>query len=133
MYLTQTISPAKQQYLELLDAELLTEHEKALQDALHASQETISNQKTQLQGMQATAVIQNSYIGQTHACLEEHKERKKQPKKRGWLNRDGKPKLVTSDAFTECVRAHTKETNNEEEAKAARGNAAKKYKAAMEE
>ncbi|KAK0217812.1 hypothetical protein IW262DRAFT_1560109 [Armillaria fumosa] len=119
--------------MELLDAEPQTECEKALQKALQASQETINNQKTQLRGMQATAVIQNSYVHQAHACLQEQEERKKRPKKRGRLNGDGMPKLFTSDAFTERARAHAKETNDEEEAKAVRENAAKKYKVAMEE
>ncbi|KAK0497711.1 hypothetical protein EDD18DRAFT_1046885, partial [Armillaria luteobubalina] len=60
-------------------------------------------------------------------------ERKKQPKKRGQLNGDGMLKLFTSDVFMKCVQAHTKETNEEEEAKAVRGDAVKRYKAAMKE
>ncbi|KAK0498200.1 hypothetical protein EDD18DRAFT_1071888 [Armillaria luteobubalina] len=79
------------------------------------------------------AVTQNSYVCQTHACLQEYEERKKQPKKRGRLNGDEKPKLFTSDEFTERAQDHEKEANDKEEAKAVRGNAMKKYKAAMDE
>lgn len=103
LYSTQIISPVKRCYIELLDLEPGTECEQALQDALCASEDTVNNQKTQMRGMQATTVIQNSYVGQIHTCLQEHEERKKRPRKRSQLNGDGRPKLVTGDEFTDRV------------------------------
>ncbi len=133
LYSTQIISPVKRRYTKLLDLEPGTEHEQALQDALRASEDTVNNQKTWMRGMQATTVIQNSYVGQTHTRLQEHEERKKQPRKRSRLNGDGRPKLVTGDEFTDRVRTHEEEADQEEAAKEARGEAVKKYKVAVEE
>ncbi|KAK0502543.1 hypothetical protein EDD18DRAFT_1048081, partial [Armillaria luteobubalina] len=82
--------------------------------------------------MQATTVIQNSYVVQIHTCMQEHEERKKRPRKKSRLNGDGRPKLVTGDAFTDRVQIHEDEAVQEEAAKEARGEAVKKYKAAVE-
>ncbi len=83
-----------------------------------------------MRGMQATTVIQNSYVGQTHTRCRSMKRGKNSPERDTRLNGDGRPKLVTGDEFTDRVRTH-EEADQEEAAKEARGKAVKKYKVAV--
>ncbi len=108
LYSTRPISASKHHYSQLLDMEPLTSSEKLLQDPLWESAELAESQKSQIQGMQATTVIQNVYIGLTHSQIQEHEERKKRPKRKGKFG-DGMAKLVTGNEFTEGVKEHNKE------------------------
>ncbi|KAK0430607.1 hypothetical protein EV421DRAFT_1661402, partial [Armillaria borealis] len=133
MYSTLPISPMKHHYTELLNIEPETEYEQALLEALQESQDIIQQQKLQIRGMQATMVIQNVYVGDSHLQLQEHEERKKRPKKRTRIMGDGMAKLMTGDEFTQCVEEHEQEGIDEQKAKDARVELMEHYKMAIKE
>ncbi|PBK94779.1 hypothetical protein ARMGADRAFT_878218, partial [Armillaria gallica] len=81
--------------------------------------------------MQATTVIQNVYVGESHLQLQEQEERKKRLKKQTRIMGDGMAKLVTGDEFTKCVEEHEQEGIDEQEAKDARAELMEHYKTAI--
>ncbi|THU78228.1 hypothetical protein K435DRAFT_582459, partial [Dendrothele bispora CBS 962.96] len=85
-----------------------TDTEQQLQTALRSSQDVIIHYKKVALSAQAFAVLANSYVGRAHTQLQEAEERRKKPKKTGYLNGDGMLKLLSGDDFFEKVLEHDK-------------------------
>ncbi|KAF9007689.1 hypothetical protein BDZ89DRAFT_898224, partial [Hymenopellis radicata] len=128
---TSMISPQKRRYEELLDAEPRTETEAKLQTALRESEERAERYKKRMRGMQATTVIQNTYVRRTHAQLQEQEEKKKRPKKKSRKFGDGLAKLVTGDTFYQTVVEHEQAAEEETAAKEARADVKTDYQEAI--
>ncbi|KAF8835750.1 hypothetical protein BDN67DRAFT_865787, partial [Paxillus ammoniavirescens] len=82
----------------LLEEEPKDETEMRYQSALQESYAREAQYKTALLGMQSAVVLQSMYCGCTAKQLAAQEETQKQRKK-GQLNSDGLPRLLTCDNF----------------------------------
>ncbi|KAK0451961.1 uncharacterized protein EV420DRAFT_1274010, partial [Desarmillaria tabescens] len=115
-FVTSVISPLKRKYSDLLNQELQTKHEANLCEALQESEGQNICWKGSMIGMQATAVLQNIYIGQSQLQLQSAKEKSK--RKRGDIMGNGLLKMMTGDAFFGVVTAHKEEAERARKKKA---------------
>ncbi|KAL4063085.1 hypothetical protein J3A83DRAFT_4054474, partial [Scleroderma citrinum] len=90
----------------LLNEEPSNEKECAYQDALSAGYAQEAQYKSALIGSQAMFVLQSMYVDQVTKELANNEE--KQKKKKGQLNGDGLPKLLTGEEFYDWVVDHHK-------------------------
>ncbi|KAF8834255.1 hypothetical protein BDN67DRAFT_868323, partial [Paxillus ammoniavirescens] len=88
------------------------EQEEAYQTALQESYTRESQYKSALLGMQSTVMLQSMYCDGLSEQLAAQEEKRKQAKK-GQLNGDGLPRLLTSDKFHKCVVEHHKANEDE--------------------
>ncbi|THU95546.1 hypothetical protein K435DRAFT_589243, partial [Dendrothele bispora CBS 962.96] len=131
-YHSSTISPLKRKYNTLLELKPATETESLLQDALRSSQNVLLHYKEVALSAQAYAVLANSYVGRASTQLQEAEERRKKPKKKGHLNGDGMPKLLSGDDFFEKVLEHDKMREAATKEKESRADVKKVYDERME-
>ena len=102
-YTPSLISPTRKRTHELLGESPQNTKEQAYQHALRGSYEDWYHReeryKTALIGMQSFAILHVMYCDRLTAQLAAQEERQKK-KKKGQLNGDGLPKLLTGDEFT---------------------------------
>ncbi|KAF9224097.1 hypothetical protein BS17DRAFT_753132 [Gyrodon lividus] len=79
--------------------------ETAYQTALHELEAREANFKSALLGMQSTVVLQGMFCERLSGQLAAQEEKLKKRKK-GQLNGDGLPRLLTGDAFYGLVVEH---------------------------
>ncbi|KIK73765.1 hypothetical protein PAXRUDRAFT_64030, partial [Paxillus rubicundulus Ve08.2h10] len=96
----------------LLDEEPTNEKEHAYQIALHESYSCEAQYKSALFGLQSTVILQSMYCDWLSKQLAAQ-EKSQKKKKKGQLNGNGLPRLLTGDQFYERVVEHQK--NAEEE------------------
>ncbi|KIK82135.1 hypothetical protein PAXRUDRAFT_42029, partial [Paxillus rubicundulus Ve08.2h10] len=127
-YTPMSISPTHKRQHKLLEEEPCNEKERAYQNALRDSYSREANYKSALLGMQSTVVLQSMYCDWVAGQLTALEEKRKKQKK-GKLNADRLPKLLTGDAFQTLVEEHEVAAENE---KAAHENRWKKREAQSE-
>ena len=89
-------------------------------------------QKSVMSGMQATTVLQHSYVQRVQGQLEADEEWRKKTKKSGKLNMDGRPKLLTQDEIFQGVEDWHKAREEEVEAGLKKKEVKAKYDATCE-
>lgn len=104
-YLPHLLTPTQKRKHTLLDEEPDNEKEHTYQDALSEAYTHEAQYKSVLIGSQATLVLQGMYIERVTKELANHEEKQKKRKK-GQLNGDGLPKLLTGDEFYNRVVDH---------------------------
>ncbi|THU98320.1 hypothetical protein K435DRAFT_609342, partial [Dendrothele bispora CBS 962.96] len=108
------------------------ETERQLQEALHSFEDAATHYKQLATGAQASAVLANAYVGRVFTQLQEAEERRKKPKKKGRLNGDGMPKLLTGDDFFNKVLEHDAIQEAATKKKETRADVLKVYREQME-
>ena len=91
------------------------EKEAAYQKALRESQACDIQSKAAMIGMQLTIVLQGLFCERLSSQLVGQKDKQKKRKK-GQLNGDGLPRLLTGDNFYNCVAGHERTSAIEEAA-----------------
>jgi len=104
-YLPHPLTPTQKRKHALLDEEPDNEKERAYQDALLEAYAREAQYKSVLVGSQAMLVLQGMYVERVTKELANHEEKQKK-KKKGQLNGDGLPKLLTGDEFYNQVVDH---------------------------
>ncbi|KAF9246200.1 hypothetical protein BU15DRAFT_58308 [Melanogaster broomeanus] len=120
-FLPSPISPTrnlKRKYA-LLTEEPRSAKEVAYQTALQEFEAREAKCKSALLGMQSTVVLQGMFCERLSGQLAAQEEKQKKRKK-GQLNGDGLPRLLTGDAFYSLVVEHEETSAIEEEARKAR-------------
>ncbi|KIK93751.1 hypothetical protein PAXRUDRAFT_46480, partial [Paxillus rubicundulus Ve08.2h10] len=111
-YVPSPVTPTRKRKHELLDEEPKNDKEHAYQTALHESYSREAQYKSALFGMQSTVILQSMYCDRVSEQLAAQEESQRK-KKKGQLNGDGLPRLLTGDQFYECVVEHQKNTEEE--------------------
>ena len=110
-YTPSLISPTRKRTHELLGESPQNAKEQAYQHALQGSYEDSYHRegryKTALLGMQSSAILHVMYCDRLTEQLAAQEERQKK-KRKGQLNGDGLPKLLTGDEFYTRVVEHEK-------------------------
>lgn len=106
-YTPSLISPTQKRTHELLDGSPQNTTEQAYQHALQDSYNQEARYKTALLGMQSSAVLHSMYCDRLTEQLAAQEEKQKK-KRKGQLNGDGLPKLLTGDEFYMRVVEHEK-------------------------
>lgn len=101
-YTPMAVSPTRRYCHELLLDEPQGGREQAYQVALQESYAQIDAYKSALIGTQATAVLQGMFIGRLSSQIQAQEDKQKRQKK-GKLNADGLPKLLTGETFRKRV------------------------------
>ena len=94
------------------------EKEAAYQKALRESQARDIQSKAAMVGMQLTIVLQGLFCERLSSQLAGQEDKQKKRKK-GQLNGDGLPRLLTGDDFYNCVAEHERTSTIEEAAREA--------------
>lgn len=106
----------------LLEDEPENEKEQAYQDALREAHVCETQYKRALTGMQSTMVLQSMFCERLSGQLATQEEKQKKKRKKGQLNGDGLPRLLTSDEFYNRVVQHENACEEEEVARESRRN-----------
>ena len=77
-----------------MDNELCTEYEARLQDALHASNTVVMEQKQVITWMHAQTILQSMYLEGVQGQLQAQEEKKTKKRKTGKINMNGWVKIL---------------------------------------
>ncbi|KAG8216142.1 hypothetical protein J3R82DRAFT_8145 [Butyriboletus roseoflavus] len=107
-----TLSPTRWYQHELLKDEPQTEWEHTYQNVLQETCNCVDGYKHALIDMQAHAVLNGMYTSRLCTQLQAGKDKQRKQKK-GKLNSDGLPKLLTSESFQTLVNEQAAATTQE--------------------
>ncbi|KAF9008306.1 hypothetical protein BDQ17DRAFT_1236928 [Cyathus striatus] len=99
------VSPFRNRHLALLEKIPKTEFEQELQDALRESENRDSCRKQVMVETLATSVLQDVYVREVKAHLEQYEKKSQKKRNKNRIFGDGLPKLMTDDVFYNNVVA----------------------------
>ena len=119
-YILPPQTPTRKRQHTLLEDKPENEKEEAYQDALQEAYARETRYKSALVGMQSTMVLQSMFCERLSGQLATQEEKQKKKRKKGQLNGDGLPRLLTSDEFYDRVVQHENACEEEDAARESR-------------